>query len=357
MAEILITRGADLEAKNMFGETPLHVAAINGHIDVVEVLLDKGADLNAKNLLGNTPLHLAASRSQKDMAEILITRGADLEAKNRFVKTPLHLAASRSQKDMAEILLKNGADLEAKDINGNTPLHIAAFYSHIDVVKVLLKNRVDIEAQNNNRRTPLHLIVASPFCDSKSSTEILSLILNNYRPSLRRKEARIRQINPASPPIPYTAIAIREYINQQDNKGRSPLHGFVNKKHSSTVEILLENGASLIPNKKGKTPLDIALKKDHKEILEKFSTHTKYLCQADENRNTPVQDAYKGRKNQAMEFFIQIEGRSPGTLFDTDRRLCLQYAIETRRKDLQYILNNTTEELVQKRPARPLRQS
>lgn len=59
-AESLIKNGADVNAKNEYGETPLHLAASNEYDNMVEFLIKNGADINAKTERGNTPLQYAA---------------------------------------------------------------------------------------------------------------------------------------------------------------------------------------------------------------------------------------------------------------------------------------------------------
>lgn len=90
------------------GWTALHIAALNGHIDVVEFLVAKGADVNAKNKSNATPLHFAALVGQKGVVEILLANGADIHAKDNNGKTPLDMAAQKDHKVVVDLLSKHG---------------------------------------------------------------------------------------------------------------------------------------------------------------------------------------------------------------------------------------------------------
>jgi ankyrin repeat protein len=135
----LIERGADVGAKNKWGQTPLHWACERNYIEIAKLLLDAGADVEAKSNNGNTPLHWASARNHIETAKLLIDKGADVEAKDRFERTPLHLATLYNFIEIAKLLLDAGADVEAKDDDGETPLDKADSDEMRDLLKKYMK--------------------------------------------------------------------------------------------------------------------------------------------------------------------------------------------------------------------------
>jgi len=113
----LLDRGANVNAKPNKGRvTILHSTAAYGHKDVVELLLAKGADVNAKDINRGTPLHSAAggaistieTQGHTDAVELLLAKGADGNAKNANGWTPLYLARYYERRGAAELLRRHG---------------------------------------------------------------------------------------------------------------------------------------------------------------------------------------------------------------------------------------------------------
>jgi ankyrin repeat protein len=151
----LIDEGADMDIKDIDGESPLHSASRWGHEAIAELLLIYGADANAASIHGITPLHLAVRDMHGDVIEILLKHGADANARDLFGCTPLHDIANSGNERFADMLVAAGADPQAKDINGTTPLHRAARAGNNVMVKTLLLLGANPALKSDLGRTPL----------------------------------------------------------------------------------------------------------------------------------------------------------------------------------------------------------
>ena len=109
VAELLIKYGADVEAESRDG-MPLHVAAIEGKTEVLNLLLERGAKLEARNNMNRTPLHEAAGHGLHKETDLLIRFGADIYATSH-VGTPIDFARNNGHEDFA-LWLEQVAELK-----------------------------------------------------------------------------------------------------------------------------------------------------------------------------------------------------------------------------------------------------
>ena len=107
-ARSLIEGGADVSRRTSQGTTPLSRAVDAGFKDIVELLIAKGADVNAKDNWNWTPLH-SAVYGHKDIVELLITEGANVNARDGASRTPLFYAKDEGNSEIVELLRKHGA--------------------------------------------------------------------------------------------------------------------------------------------------------------------------------------------------------------------------------------------------------
>ena len=118
-------------------------AKSSGNIEAAKQAIDDGADVNAKDKRGRTPLLFAAIGGHKEIAEILIAKGADVSPKSPEYKagiTPLHEAAFHGHKEIVELLINKGADVNAKNVDGKTPLDYAIENNHTNIADLLRKH-------------------------------------------------------------------------------------------------------------------------------------------------------------------------------------------------------------------------
>ena len=113
----LLGNGANANAAPNEGQVSvLHSAAYDGQKEIAEVLLAKGAKVNARDKNGDTPLHCAAggavstieTQGHRDVVELLLNRGAEINAKNDIGWTPLYVATHYGRRATAELLRQHG---------------------------------------------------------------------------------------------------------------------------------------------------------------------------------------------------------------------------------------------------------
>ena len=139
--EALLAGGAEIDARDPGGETPLIRAILEGHADVAELLIADGADVMARNERGLTPLHAAAYSGSAELTQLLLDHGAELEdTANVSGATPLMLAAEENHVAVAELLLVRGADLSIPDREGATPLTQAWAKQRNEMVRLLKRH-------------------------------------------------------------------------------------------------------------------------------------------------------------------------------------------------------------------------
>ena len=156
IVKLLLEKGADVNAADQFGRTPLYQATKRGHIDIIKLLLEKGADVNAVNSFGRMPLSWASGRGHINIVKLLLEKGANIEAADQDKRTPLYWATVRGHIDIIKLLLEKEANIEAADQDKRTPLYWANKMGHIDIIKLLLEKGANVNAVDRFGRMPLY---------------------------------------------------------------------------------------------------------------------------------------------------------------------------------------------------------
>lgn len=156
LARLLIDAGADVEANDDEGQTPLHFFAAHSEPESLELLVRAGADVDALTIDGFSPLHFAARHAKTRSVETLLSLGASVE--NSFhARSPLHDALDsddeKASTESMELLLRAGSHPDYRDIHsGSTPIMKAVFEGRISAVRLLLEFGADPLALDSQSR-------------------------------------------------------------------------------------------------------------------------------------------------------------------------------------------------------------
>ena len=111
--------------------TPLHIASLTGHLDVVRLLVQDGADKDKESNDGETPLFIATAEGHLEIVRLLLQEGADKDKGDNSGETPLFMASIQGHLEIVRLLIQEGADKDKENDRGTTALVIAAMKGHL----------------------------------------------------------------------------------------------------------------------------------------------------------------------------------------------------------------------------------
>ena len=135
--------------ESSFGRT-LYMTSLRGHANIVQLLLDKGADINAKGGDHGSALQAASSSGELDVVQLLLANGADVNGPGGEDVNALQAAVIGGHPNVIQLLLDHGADVSAPSKKYVNALQAAAYEGRVDMVELLVENGADISSHGRD---------------------------------------------------------------------------------------------------------------------------------------------------------------------------------------------------------------
>jgi ankyrin repeat protein len=225
------------------GRTPLALAVYAGLSENAAFFISKGADLNIKDQSGMTPLIIAVTKSDLKTTSLLLNGGASVNVKNSDGKSLLLISYENNRTDIFDILLGAGASPSEKLGNGNTLLHMSALGNKLSFIGSLVKNRADLNLLNAEGKTALMLASEKGYNNS-----VKALIAGGADVKLKDKageSALFKSIKASGEGGYWCADLLIKggaEINDRTASGTPLLHEAASLEKFSIVNLFLKNG-------------------------------------------------------------------------------------------------------------------
>lgn len=262
------------KAKAKDEATPLHIAAEHGPSEAIELLRGLGADVDALDDFGQTPVLISIYKKKWDIAELLIKGGAKVDADEREGYAPLLGAVAGGSDRIVQLLLKAKVDVDAVDEDGYSPLHLAVSQHELNILQQLLKAGANIDAISEaGNQTPLHIAVRNKYRDivkillekGASTTSYNSLDFSPLQHSLY-----IGNLELVQDFVAHDKKAVVKAVLQKGKDGNTPMHTLCQwtfyESDEETMLKMLDGLLSISPeidinakNDEQLTPLDLAV--------------------------------------------------------------------------------------------------
>ncbi|XP_061169145.1 serine/threonine-protein phosphatase 6 regulatory ankyrin repeat subunit B-like [Saccostrea echinata] len=378
----IINNGCDVNLEDSDGLTALYIATKRSHTKIVEILLQNGAcvntkhnplhivrdlaiahlllqakgDLNARDEYGNTPLHKAIIAGKENLVEFYLSVGADIYQMNAKKQTALHTLCSSFMEEphgskLARTLIEGGVSVNCKNWLNRSPLHLAAIHYHLDKLQTictLIKAGASLSDLDLQGLNPIHhYFEQSRGCsDDKeevSLTFIDSLIVDEQAADHRTAIGQtILHLAIRDIPLQILKHLVRKgcQLNAKDSRQQGLLHYLVDRDDSTTIiQYLVDMGLDVNDHDIwGQTVLHLAVEKNKKKLVETLVSLGAEVNVKDSIERQAIHIAAEHGWDFILEFLLQ-KGANINSL-DKYQSTPLHFAAWNNKSSIAYTLVN-----------------
>lgn len=305
--------------------TALLGAVKKGDAAAVKQALSKGANPNARNKAGLTPLMIAADNNYPAIVSDLLANKADPNLLSPKGENPLMMASEQGFNEVVQSLLKKGAITDLRRKDGATAMDLAAIKGHTDVVNSLIKADANINARYAGK-TPLMLAIEN----GHEQTANLLIEKGAFVNAIENQgaSALFRASSKGMDGIVSKLCSFCAKVDQPNESGATPLMAAAGSGNLQSVKILLDNGADLkATDKQGDAPLFYAIKAPDKETIELLLEKGAAIDTKNADGLTPLMVAAENGSTEAVKVLIE-KGADPGILKEDSDLTALNLAME-----------------------------
>ncbi|KAL6059860.1 26S proteasome non-ATPase regulatory subunit 10-like [Balamuthia mandrillaris] len=361
--DLLLSHGADRNARDEEEQSPLHAAAHAGKLACLRLLLNKQQNTNrdknynfegknenetqsakkvterkqeeivevdAQDKWGDTALHKAIVNGHTSCALVLIKEGgANANAENLGGDTPFRKAIYHGHTACAKMLIEQGAEYKQASEKKISALHLAVFKGHVGCAALLLDNGAEVDYRDESDMTPLffaavnghsaciELLLKSGADVNARDNEGKTALHTAARKGFAACTALLLQhstfylldtpsavVNCSFPPFLLPCTDAK--VNAADEVGWRPLHEATSEGNVESVSLLLQHGAEVdLCDYEGCTPLHLAARCGGVDCLRVLLERTNNVNPTDVNRWTPLHEAANEGNEDCLQLLLQ----------------------------------------------------
>ena len=301
--KLLISKGAEVQAKDFSGCSALFYACNGGNVFIVKFLIENmNMVANCEDNLGRTILHVS---TDVKIAKMLVAEyGLEVNAIDEYLETPLHVAAKAGAVEVAKYLVKCGADVNAKNYQAFNPVTLVIKEKNCkpEMVSVLLdygsvvylekmfsdaSEYYDYDLRTFIGQTSVVKIIIDRVCESVNS-EICGKTFLHFSSSFSFETTKF-------------LVGYGADVNLQSDNGELPLHVAARVGNIDVVRFLIEQGSEIdVADNRGMTPLFTAAQRSHSDVVMLLFHYSDSIYITNQEQNTLLHIAAKMQLNNVV---------------------------------------------------------